>query len=99
MRYQVGRPNTATARLNLADAENLNRVAAALPDRGGEPFLNDAGAVQAALAIAARVIEAGELERFRPQPASALPDGPSADPADAPRVAAFLARFAGRGPA
>ena len=99
MRYQVGRPNTVAASLNLADAENLNRVAAALPDKGGEPFLSDAGAVQAALAIAARVIEAGELERFRPQPPAPLTDGPSANPADAPRVAAFLARFAGRGPA
>jgi hypothetical protein len=62
-------PLGAPVRLSLADAGHALRLAARVPDAQGKPFLTPARAVSLALAIACRVAEAGDLDRY-PAPAT-----------------------------
>lgn len=53
---------------NRADALHMSRIAESVRDRLGSPFLDWGTALRMSLAITCRVIEAGELDRFRSVP-------------------------------
>lgn len=57
-----------TFKANVADACNLSRIAETVRDRLGSPFLDWGTALRMSLDITRRVIEAGEIERFRAVP-------------------------------
>jgi hypothetical protein len=62
---------------NMADSFNLARISENVRDMGGSPFLNGEGTIRFSLDIARRVLEAGELDRFRAVPAPlGVPSGP-----------------------
>lgn len=59
--------------LTLGDAARVVRLIDAVPDAQGRPFLTLSAAVALALDIAANVIAAGELGRYRTPPPEPLP--------------------------
>ena len=82
---------TITFAANRADAYNMSRLAETTLDARGSPFLDWPNAIRLALDLARRVVDAGEVERYRPQPAGLVV--PSPDPEQAAEVSAFLARY------
>jgi hypothetical protein len=77
MNASKNQPVEVRFRANLADRFNLSRVAESVRDVHGSPFLDWETALRFSLDIARRVLEAGELDRFRAVPAPlGVPSGP-----------------------
>lgn len=94
MRYRPGQPNKVAVTLHLGSAAHLDTITAAVLDARGEPFLSAAAAIEVALAVAARVVEVGELARFQAPPPVQTTGREDQTLAKSAEVAAFLARWA-----